>query len=309
MPSLERSSSRGLLLSFATAALWGGMPLILRGMVDYLDPLTATSYRYFLCLLGNIAYLCLIGGSDWRSLRSRHVLLLVGICLAGMLINNIMFLYGLRLTSPGAAQVISQLGPVMLLLGSVLIFREAFSPRQWFGAMLVMAGLGVFFHDRLSALHDLDGYGTGMLILLIAPAFWAAYGLAQKKMAGVLGAQQVLVIIYAAGALILLPVASPQAVLTMSLNGHLFALGGMLITVLSYITFNEAMAQWEASRVSAILTLTPLCTLLVTHAAAALRPDLFVSEHNDMLSWIGAAVVVAGSLCVAIPRFRRARIA
>ncbi|MDB6062605.1 MAG: EamA family transporter [Verrucomicrobiaceae bacterium] len=301
----ERNWSRGLLLSFVTAALWGGMPLVLKGLVDYLDPLTATSYRYFLCLLGNVAYVLILRNSSWKHLRNRRVLALVAICIAGMLINNILFLYGLRLTGPGASQVISQLGPVMLLLGSVLIFREAFSSRQWLGAALVVTGLVLFFHNRLTALHDLDGYGTGMLILMIAPVFWAAYGLAQKKMTGLLGPQQVLVMIYGAGTLLLLPIASLPAIAAMNINGHLFALGGMVVTVVSYGTFNGALAQWEASRVSAILTLTPLFTLLITRVAAFARPDLFVYEHNDALSWLGAGVVVLGSLCVAVPRYRR----
>jgi len=303
----EKNWQQGLLLSLATAILWGGMPLALRGMVDYLDPLTATSYRYFLCVLGNAAYLWLLGNSSWRHLNQRRVFLLLAICVAGLLINNVMFLYGLKLTSPGAAQVISQLGPVMLLLGGVLIFREAFSTRQWIGALMVVSGLALFFHNRLDALHDLDRYGTGMLILAIAPVFWAAYGLAQKKMTGLLGPQQVLLIIYGSGVLLLLPTASPHAIVTMPLSGHLFAVTGMIITVASYITFSEALAQWEASRVSAVLTLTPLFTLLATRIAAAIRPDLFSAEHQDTLSWLGAAVVVAGSLFVAVPRYRRRR--
>ncbi len=306
MTAVEGSWLRGFLLSLATATLWGGMPLILRGMVDYLDPLTATGYRYFLCLLGNAAYLLLLRNISWRHMRHRRVLTLVGICIGGMLINNVMFIYGLKLTSPGAAQVISQLGPVLLLIGSVLIFREAFSPRQWCGALLVIGGLALFFHNRLSTLHALDSYGTGMLILLIAPIFWVAYGLAQKKMTGLLGPQQVLVMIYGCGTLVLLPIASLPAIWAMPLHGHLFALGGMVITVLSYITFSDAMAQWEASRVSSVLALTPIFTLLVTHIAAQVRPDLFSAEHHDALSWGGAAIVVAGSLFVAVPRYRRA---
>ena len=303
----EKSWLRGLLLSLATAVLWGGMPLALRGMVDYLDPLTATSYRYLLCALGNAAYLWLLGNTNWRHLREGRVLLLLSICIAGLLINNVMFLYGLKLTSPGAAQVISQLGPVMLLLGGVLIFREAFSIRQWLGAVLVVSGLVLFFHNRLEALRDLDRYGIGMLILLIAPVFWAAYGLAQKKLSGRLGPQQVLLLIYGSGVLLLLPTTSPQTVVAMPVTGHLLAVAGMIITVLSYITFSTALAQWEASRVSAVLTLTPLFTLLATRIASAIHPGLFSAEHPDTLSWLGAAGVVAGSLFVAVPRYRRRR--
>jgi drug/metabolite transporter (DMT)-like permease len=307
MSAVEKSGVRGFFLALATAVLWGGMPLLLRGMIDYLDPLTATGYRYCLCLLGNAAYVWLLGNSNWRNLRDRRVLILVGICVAGMLFNNVLVLFGLKLIeNPGSVQVIGQLGPVILLLGSVLIFREVFSAQQWSGAAFVFGGLALFFHDRLTALRDMDRYGTGLMILIIAATFWAAYGLAQKKMTGLLGPQQVLMMTYAIGALMLLPVASPSTVLSMQLPGHLFAIAGMVITVLSYITFNDAMVRWDAPRVSAVIALTPLFTLFITHIAALIRPDLYAGEQHDALSWLGAATVVAGSLFVAMPRSRRA---
>jgi len=306
-PMNQTSWVRGLLLSLATAILWGWMPLLLRGLVDHLDPLTATGYRYLLCALGNALYLWILGGSTWRPLRERNVLLLVALCVGGMLINNVMFLYGLRLTSPGAAQVLSQLGPVMLLLGGVLIFRERFSPRQWGGGVLVVSGMALFFHDRFGGMDSQGDYGIGLLILVTAPVFWATYGLAQKKMTGLLGPQQVLVIIYVLGTILLSPFISWGAIAAMSAGGHAFAIGSMIVTVASYITFNEALARWDASRVSAILTLTPLFTLLATRIAASGWPHLFASEHHDAVSWLGAAIVVAGSLCVAVPRYRRRR--
>src|SRR5690606_40210464 len=118
--------------------------------------------------------------------------------------------------------------------------------------------MALFFHDRFGGRGSQGDYGIGLLILVTAPVFWAAYGLAQKKMTGLLGPQQVLVIIYVLGTILLSPFISWGAIAAMSAGGHAFAIGSMIVTVASYITFNEALARWDASRLSAILTLPPL---------------------------------------------------
>jgi drug/metabolite transporter (DMT)-like permease len=105
-----------------------------------------------------------------------------------------------------------------------------------------------------------------------------------------------MVLLYAAGALLFLPLATPR--LLFSMNGVqsaalVFCCANM---VLSYASFSEALAHVEASRLSALLASVPLGTLAAVHAASLLAPSLFAPEAVTVTGIIGAALVVCGSL-------------
>jgi drug/metabolite transporter (DMT)-like permease len=73
-----------------------------------------------------------------------------------------------------------------------------------------------------------------------------------------------------------------------------------LNTLMAYGAFAEALEHWEASRVSAVLALTPLVTLVAVWAVSLLAPTLIAPERLTALSVLGAILVVAGSVAVAI---------
>jgi drug/metabolite transporter (DMT)-like permease len=77
--------------------------------------------------------------------------------------------------------------------------------------------------------------------------------------------------------------------------------------VFSYVTLGGAMTRWEASRVSAMLTTTPLFTLAYAAALGYWVPGYTPADVLDLLSWLGAALVVVGSCVVAMPRPGRNR--
>ena len=68
-----------------------------------------------------------------------------------------------------------------------------------------------------------------------------------------------------------------------------------LNTLVAYGAFAEALAHWEASRVSAILATTPLLCLGTVAAVHAAWPASVASEQVTTLGYAGAALVVLGS--------------
>lgn len=113
-----------------------------------------------------------------------------------------------------------------------------------------------------------------------------------------------MLIIYGGCTLMFSPVATPQAVLNLN-PLHL----GMLLfcalnTVIAYGAFAEALEHWEASRVSAVLALTPIVTLISVSSVAFLMPNLIAPERLTLLGIVGAILVVAGSIAVALGKKR-----
>jgi drug/metabolite transporter (DMT)-like permease len=242
---------------------------------------------------------------------------LVGLAVFGLVGNYVLYLIGLRLLSPGTTQLLVQVGPIFLLISSIFLFKERFSLGQGIGLAVLLVGFGFFFNQRLVELFtSLGDYTLGVLVVLLASTIWTFYGLSQKQLLTVWNSLQVMMVIYLFCALLLTPWAHPaEALLLSPLQGWLL-LACCLNTLVAYGAFAEALAHWEASRVSATLALTPLVTLTAVAVAAWLWPDYVQAEELNMLGYGGALLVVAGSALTALGpslvaglRARKARLA
>jgi drug/metabolite transporter (DMT)-like permease len=77
-----------------------------------------------------------------------------------------------------------------------------------------------------------------------------------------------------------------------------------LNTLLAYGAFAEALDHWEASRVSAVLALTPIVTLVSVWAVSHIVPSLIAPERLTALGVLGALLVVVGSIAIALGKNR-----
>lgn len=291
----------GLFLALLTAVLWGILPVKLKQVLLVMDPVSVTWYR--LLVSGGLLFAWL---SAKRSLPSFGVLgrrgkWLVAVCVMGLTGNYVLYLIGLNLVSAGTAQLVVQIGPVLLLIGSVLVFKESFTFGQGVGLALLLAGFGLFFNQRLEELlTSLSGYTTGVLVILTASSIWVFYALGQKQLLTVWSSRQVMMVIYLFCALLLTPWVHPLEVLQLSALQAWMLLACCLNTLVAYGAFAEALAHWEASRVSATLAITPLVTFVSVAIAAWLWPAYVSAEEINTLGYIGALVVVAGSALTAL---------
>ena len=70
--------------------------------------------------------------------------------------------------------------------------------------------------------------------------------------------------------------------------------------VLGYGAFTEALRVWQAAKVSAVIALAPIFTILSMQVAVHGWPQLFASSELNTLAYVGALVVVAGSMMTAL---------
>ena len=302
MVALHQVSGRwrlGVLLALTTATFWATLPVALKVALEVVDPWTLTWFRFLVAAAVTAGWLALRG--HWRgfaALSRIHWLLLV--VAAVMLTSNYVFyLVGLDFTTPATTQLLIQLGPLLLALGGILVFRERFSRGQWIGLALIVAGLLLFFSDQL-ALRGERRYVAGMGLVGLAAVTWATYALSQKQLLTRLRPIAVMGFIYAAAAVLLWPMATPSAIGTLDA----FHAGALVYCALNtlgaYGAFAEALAHWGASRIGAVLALTPFLTLLVMELAAWSAPGLVAPERIAALGWVGAVVVVAGAMLVSL---------
>lgn len=297
----------GFALALTTAVCWGLLPIALKVALTGMDAWTVTWYRFATAGLALGVFLA------WRrrvplpaplDRRGWWLYAAALLCLVG---NYVSYLVSLDLTTPTVAQILIQLAPMFLLFGGLLVYRERFAPLQWAGFAVLVAGLGVFFHDRLAEVFALETrLGLGVAIMLGSALSWSAYALAQKQLLTRLASEQVLFLVYLGAVPLLLPPAHPAQVL--GLDGLQL---GMLAfccanTVVAYGCFAEALEHWEVSRVSAVVTLAPVFTVLGVPAATWLWPGVAPAEPLSAWNLLGAAMVVGGSMATALGASPRA---
>ncbi|MFK8328873.1 DMT family transporter [Pseudomonas sp. BJa5] len=307
----------GLSLSLLTALLWGILPIKLKQVLQVMDPITVTWFR--LLVSGGLLLAWLAASKrlpSFKSLGSKGWGL-VALATFGLVGNYVLYLVGLKLLSPGTAQLVVQMGPVLLLVASVFLFKERFSLGQGVGLAILLVGFGLFFNQRLEELlTSLSVYTTGVLTILLATTIWVFYALSQKQLLTVWNSMQVMMVIYLCCALLLTPWVHPLEALQLTPVQGWLLLACCLNTLVAYGAFAEALAHWEASRVSATLAITPLVTFVAVALAAWFWPDYVHAEQINTLGYIGAMVVVAGSALTALGpslvagwRARRVRLA
>ncbi len=291
----------GLFLTLTAALLWGILPTALKVLVSVLDAYTITWYRLVLAAVVLLLFLSVSKGlPNLRRLDGRYVLLLAITCL-GLCINYITYVLGLDIIGPGPAQLLIQLNAVFVILGGIFIFRERFVGVQVVGLVAIVAGLVMFFHDRLNALFtSFTEYSLGVLILVLSAAALAAYSLAQKQLLVKFSSLQISMLVFGFGALVMLPLTVENIPRAMDLSWTSIALLLFCVftTLGAFGSFAEALQHWEATKISAVLSTVPLIALGFAQLTVSLYPGLFETDPISTLSMVGAMVLVVGSYLI-----------
>lgn len=301
---LHKASGRwqfGLALSVSTMALWATLPVALKVTLAAVDPWTLTWFRFlvatallggWLAWRGHLAQFRRLSRRGWQLLAAASVALTV---------NYMAYLLGLDYMTPANAQVLIQLAPLMMALGGILVFRERFALGQWLGLGAMVAGLLLFMSDQAGR-DTGDTYAAGVAMMVFAAITWAVYALTQKQLLLQLSSASIMGFIYVVATVLLWPLAEPS---------HLARLDRVQWTALVYCAFNtlgaygafsEALSHWEASRVGAVLALTPLMTVVAVEMTVWTAPGLVASEQIETVGWVGAALAVTGSMAVSLLR-------
>jgi drug/metabolite transporter (DMT)-like permease len=291
----------GLGLSLITAILWGLVPIALAVVLKKLDTYTINWFRFVTAFILLGFYLAKQGNLPKISQLRTVPIYLFAIAILGLMGNYIFFVMGLKATSPSHAEVLIQLAGVFLSLGGLLIFKEHYTRYQWIGVGILVAGFIGFFSEQLKVLAaDSERYISGSLMLIVAGITWAIYALIQKQLLTRLDSTHIMWVIYGACGLLFGTVAKPQTLLQLNAIEWSALIFCGLNTVVAYGAFAESLQHWEASRVSAILALAPIFTIVSMSAMAWLAPGLVTPERLTILGLVGAVLVVTGSMSISL---------
>jgi drug/metabolite transporter (DMT)-like permease len=279
---------------------WATLPIALSAMLRDLDPLTLIWFRFLAASIvlgailgsrGSLPRLSKLGPMSWT------LLVFATLCMAA---NYRLFLLGLDMTTPANTQIVMQACPLLFSLGAIAIYGERFNRRQWIGFFVLIGGLAVFCSDQLLALaEESDRYLLGYAAVFGAALTWSISSLIQKRLLTIFRSQALLLCLYVGCTLCFTPLAHP---------GRIAALSGWAIPLLFYCALNTlvaygafiaALENIEASRVGAVIALTPVATFGFIELTHQLFPGVLPTEQFSPWMLMGAATVVLGSVITA----------
>ena len=287
----------GFSLALLATMTWGSLPVIAQQALKAVDAPTLVWIRFLVASLVLFVLLGLTGKLPRPSEFSKQTLFLLVLGIIGISANFVLVAMGLHYISPTTTQVLWQLSPFTMILVGVGVFKEAFTHWQKIGLMLLLMGLVMFFNDKFGELFSLGSYAIGVMMAASGSMIWVCYGVAQKLMSKHFNSQQILLMIYFCSSFVFLPFAEPSQIAHI---GNPFLWGCFIYcclnTLIGYGSFGEALNHWDASKVSIATTLIPVFTMIFSTIGHYLSPDYFAASDMNIVSYVGAMVVVAGAL-------------
>ena len=289
----------GFLFALITAMAWGSLPVALKQVLSSMSVQTIVWYRF---VTASLVLFILLGYKNKlpQIAKLGYYAWLVVVGIIGLAGNFFLFNSSLNYIEPSVAQIFIHVSSFGMLICGIFVFKEKLGMHQKIGLFLLLIGLGLFFNDRLDIFTGLNAYSTGVLIRISASLVCVAYGMAQKLMLRKFSSQQILLMIYLGCALVFTPFAEFSQVENLTP----FALGCFIYcclnTLFGYGAYAEALNRWDVSKVSVVITLVPLFTILFAHIAHYIDPTDFTAPELNTISYIGAFIVVCGAILSAI---------
>jgi len=296
---VESPPRKALILCLMAILAWGSLPLAVKICLKVVDPITVTLIRFFVAGGITLIWQRKQIAAGLSRLHSHLALLVVG----GLALtaNHVLYVWGLSYSSAGNAQLFIQLAPLMFGVVSVLLFKEAFSWQRGGGVLLLLTGLGLYFLENLRLLAaNVSDYVLGCFLLVLAAITWVVYASCQKILNPKLGPAPVTAFFYVLATLSLAPASDLPSLQRLDVIGVLALLYCGVNTLVAYGAFAAAINCWDASRVSATLSMVPICTMLLVEIFSRLTPAYVAAEKVSPVALLGALLVVLGSALAAL---------
>ncbi|MGC1495375.1 MAG: DMT family transporter [Sulfitobacter sp.] len=187
------------------------------------------------------------------------------------------------------ATAISFLNPVFAMMLAIPLLGERVGPIRWFAAIMALIGACILLRPTP------DSFQPAALLALAAAMVMGLELIFMKKLTGREGPFQILLLNNTLG--LILSSVAVMAVWQMPSPGQWMILAALgLCMAIAQTCFINAMARADASFVAPF----SYATLIF----AALYDMLFFNVIPDVVTWVGAAVIIAGAVLLALREAR-----
>lgn len=289
------SNYKGVIYAMITAFLWGFLPIFLKVTLNDLDSISIVWFRFSFAFLVLFLFYLITDKKQLAIIKKPPLFLVIAAFALG--INYLGFMKGINYTSPSNAQIIMQTAPILLALVGVVFFKERLNNKQIIGFGIAGLGLFLFYQTQLKEfIKDEEAFNTGFFWIELGAVMWVVYAALQKKLVQKHPAQLLNMVLYGIPAILYTPFVDFAAFAQLSLSTWLIVIFLGINTLVAYGSLALAFKYTEAYKVSIIVTLNPIITLLSMAALATMNVSWIQTDKLSIYSLLGAVLVIGGAV-------------
>ncbi len=279
-------TAAGILSGLTAAAIWGGMYVVSKVVLNVIPPFTLITTRL---LLGGMVLWLVLARRGGLRVPARQFWQVFGVGAIGYGISLGFQFVGTKLSTAANGSLVTSATPAFILLFAALILREKITTRRLLALLLSTLGVLAVIDPR-SARIDPELF-LGNLSLIAAALTWALYSVLVRLVTRQLDVLSVSFIAFLGG----LPIVVPAGVLENSVQqigaitpgiiaGVLFL--GIICTALAMALWNNAFAQLDAGLAS--------LTFFAQPVVGSLLGWLFLGDRITVLFLLGGVLIAFG---------------
>lgn len=276
----------GILSGIGASAIWGGMYVVSKVVLEVIPPFSLLTLRLLLGILALGLIVLWRGGLGFNRRQWWQVL---GVGVVGYGISIGFQFVGTRLSSASNGALITASTPAFVLLFAAWLLKEKMTYRHYIA--FAISSLGALIVVEPSAARLSPNYFWGNLSLVAAAVTWALYSVLIRLVTRNLDTLRVSLVAFVGGLFITVPAALWEwraigigRIDWMVIAGILYL--GIISTAIAMFLWNTAFASLPAGIASLTLFAQPLVGALL--GALLLRETL----HN--LFYVGGALISVG---------------
>jgi len=289
---------KGVMYALVAGVLWAILAVALKITLNIyaLTPFTIVWFRFSIAffILGGV--LLFKKSSLFKVFYKPPLKLIIATVCLGF--NYYGYMKGLDYSTPSNASVFTLLGPVLFAITGIYIFKEKITLLHISGFLIVLTGLCLFYWEQIGAMANQKNYSLGILWIIGSSIAWVIYAILQKELTKTYSTNQLNLFIYGICSLIFLPGMHISGFASLDIPGWLLVMFLGLNTLIAYGAIALAFRYLDSNKVSVILTMSPIITFIIMYFFMVFNVTLIATEHFSLLSIVGAAIALFGSVFV-----------
>lgn len=236
----------GILSGIAAAAIWGGMYVVSKVVLEVIPPFALLSLRLILGTLTLWIIVAINGGIDFNR---KQMLQVLGVGWVGYGISLGFQFVGTKLSTASNGSLVTSSTPAFVIIFAALILGEKITRRQLIALGIATLGVLAVIDPRTAQLSP--NLFLGNLSLVAAAITWALYSVLIRKVTRDLDTLRVSLVAFLGGMIITIPAGwyeisqSGVGVITSGIVWGILYLG-IISTALAMYLWNTAFATLEA---------------------------------------------------------------
>ncbi|AOM39386.1 DMT family transporter [Xenorhabdus hominickii] len=291
---------KNLLFPLVAVLIWSMNAVVSKAAATSIEPAAIAFYRWFIAFLVLTPFILLPVLKQWKTVSQYWWKLLI-LGFLGMVLNQSLAYYAAHTVSATLIGILTSLIPLLTVIISIFVLRVAPTVGITLGTAFSLFGLTWLVSKGNPASLLQHGLGIGEVLMFIASASYALYGVLTKRWAIPLPNWQSLYLQIAFGVLLLLPnfIMTENVQLTAD-NISLVLFAGIPASIIAPYLWIQGVVRIGANMTSVFMNLAPVFTAIIA--------ILVLHEKMQSYHLIGGGIVLVGVILaqqLRIPLTRR----